>query len=241
MLEILKLKIKNWSKFQHFKDRRPPWIKLHKELLDQRDINAISDRSFRVLINLWLIASEDPELNGNLPTIEDIAWRTRMSEEDITKAIQELGGFVDHSDITLISERYQVGPPEERRGEAETETETKKEKKVNGRFTPPTLKEVSDYCNQRKALGKPQVDPETFIDHYEAGGWMRNKTKIKCWKSCVRTWEKSPRRHETPKQKIGQRSYERLQQALQGSGNQGNSDDQQYVPQLTIGKEDGEC
>ena len=213
MLEILKLKIKNWSKFQHFKDRRPPWIKLHKELLDQRDINAISDRSFRVLINLWLIASEDPELNGNLPTIEDIAWRTRMSEEDITKAIQELGGFVDHSDITLISERYQVGPPEERRGEAEAETETKKEKKVNGRFTPPSVQDVKDYCQSRNN----NIDPETFVDHYEANGWFRGKNKIKCWKSCVRTWEKSPRRHETPKRELGAKTNERLRKEFERS------------------------
>ena len=121
------MRIKNWSKFQHFKNRRPPWIKLHREILDQRDINEISDRSFRVLINLWLLASEDRELNGNLPSIEDIAFRTRISESDIINAIQELGSFVDHSDISVISERYQVGPPEtetETEGETETETET---------------------------------------------------------------------------------------------------------------------
>ena len=28
-----KMKIKNWSKFQHFKDRKPPWVKLYPGLM----------------------------------------------------------------------------------------------------------------------------------------------------------------------------------------------------------------
>ena len=28
------LRIKNWSEFQHYKDRAPPWVKLHHSLLD---------------------------------------------------------------------------------------------------------------------------------------------------------------------------------------------------------------
>jgi len=27
------LRVKNWGKFQHYKDRNPPWIKLHRGLL----------------------------------------------------------------------------------------------------------------------------------------------------------------------------------------------------------------
>jgi len=55
------------------------------------------------------------------------------------------------------------------------------------RFTAPTLDEVAEYCKERGN----NVDPNRFIDHYEANGWMRGKTKIKCWKACVRTWEKN--------------------------------------------------
>ena len=27
-------RVKNWSKFQHYKNRNPPWIRLHVEILD---------------------------------------------------------------------------------------------------------------------------------------------------------------------------------------------------------------
>jgi len=121
-------RIRNWHEFQHFKDRMPPWIKLHKRILDQRDINVISDRSFRVLIGLWLLASEDKKMQGGLPEIADISFRLRMPERDLLKALQELTHFLECDDINAISTRYQVDEPEtetETYTETEGETETK--------------------------------------------------------------------------------------------------------------------
>lgn len=68
-------------------------------------------------------------------------------------------------------------------------TEPVKEKapSKSSRFKPPTLEEVQAYCNERCN----SVDPQTFISHYESNGWMRGKNKIKNWKSCIVTWEKS--------------------------------------------------
>lgn len=54
-------------------------------------------------------------------------------------------------------------------------------------FTPPSLEEITTYCVDRCN----SVDPEKLLDHYEANGWYRGKAKIKDWKACVRTWEKS--------------------------------------------------
>lgn len=51
---------------------------------------------------------------------------------------------------------------------------------------PPSLEEVTAYCNERKN----NVDPQQFIDFYESKGWYVGKTKMKDWKACVRTWEK---------------------------------------------------
>ena len=117
------MRIKNWDEFQHFKDRTPPWIKLHRTLLERRDISVISDCSFRVLIGLWLLASEDKEMKGNLPSIEDMVFRLRIEKPKIIKALEELKSFIDDFDITAISEGYQDDRPEKRRGEAEGEIE----------------------------------------------------------------------------------------------------------------------
>ena len=63
------------------------------------------------------------------------------------------------------------------------------------RFTPPSVDEVSDYCNQRNN----SVDAETFIDFYQAKGWMVGKNKMKDWKACVRTWETNRKQRSKPR------------------------------------------
>lgn len=54
-------------------------------------------------------------------------------------------------------------------------------------FKPPTLEEVTEYCNLRSN----NVDPNTFIDFYSSKGWLIGKNKMKDWKAAVRTWEKN--------------------------------------------------
>jgi hypothetical protein len=63
------------------------------------------------------------------------------------------------------------------------------EKKARARFTPPTLEEVTAYCQERAAAGKPRVDPVDWHNHYTANGWMVGKVKMKDWRAAVRTWE----------------------------------------------------
>ena len=68
-----------------------------------------------------------------------------------------------------------------------------------GRFTPPTLEEVTEYCQERKN----NVNPQKFIDFYESKGWMIGKNKMKDWKASVRTWENKDKKatDKTPQYK----------------------------------------
>jgi len=56
----------------------------------------------------------------------------------------------------------------------------------NRAFAPPTVKEVKNYCQERRN----SVDPDRFVDFYSAKGWMVGKNKMRDWKAAVRTWEK---------------------------------------------------
>jgi hypothetical protein len=69
----------------------------------------------------------------------------------------------------------------------ELEVEVKEEVKYSNKFTPPTLEQIKEYCRERKN----KVNADRFLNHYEANGWMRGKTKVKDWKACVRTWEEN--------------------------------------------------
>lgn len=37
------LRVKNFDRFQHYKDRTPPWIKLYNDLLDDYDFSCLPD------------------------------------------------------------------------------------------------------------------------------------------------------------------------------------------------------
>lgn len=59
------------------------------------------------------------------------------------------------------------------------------------RFIPPTADEVKAYCDER---GVYLIDPQQFVDYYEARGWMLTKSrKMVDWMAAVRTWEKNER------------------------------------------------
>ncbi len=49
--------IKNYERFQHYSERKPPWIKLYYDLLQDRDFYRLSVPNKYVLIGLFLIAS----------------------------------------------------------------------------------------------------------------------------------------------------------------------------------------
>lgn len=57
------------------------------------------------------------------------------------------------------------------------------------RFVPPTVEQVAEYVRSRGS----SVDPQGFIDFYEAKGWMIGKTPMKDWKAACRnaeSWER---------------------------------------------------
>jgi len=55
---------KNWIDFQHYRHRNPPWIKLHRALLDDYEFSQLSEKNRLHIILIWLYASQN---NGKIP------------------------------------------------------------------------------------------------------------------------------------------------------------------------------
>jgi hypothetical protein len=93
-MEMGKYRVKGWGEFQHYKDRRPPWIKLHRTLLDNRDYHMLSDGAGKALPLIWIMASD---FGGELPDDETAAFRLRKAEAEYHAVIAELvkRGFVE--------------------------------------------------------------------------------------------------------------------------------------------------
>ena len=59
-------------------------------------------------------------------------------------------------------------------------------------FVKPTVEEIAAYCRSRNN----GLDAEQIWDFYESKGWFIGKTKMKNWRSAVRTWERRRREEQ---------------------------------------------
>jgi uncharacterized protein YdaU (DUF1376 family) len=75
--------------------------------------------------------------------------------------------------------------PEITQGKANHKPLTSNHKpKSNGRFAPPAQEELTKYIGENNY----HVDPDKFLSHYQAKGWMIGKNKMKDWRAAVRGW-----------------------------------------------------
>jgi hypothetical protein len=126
-----RLRIKNWAEFQHYRTRRPPWIKLHRGLLDDHGWHRLPETSRAVGPLLWLLASEHAD--GVIPyDLETIAFRLHMTADKVDAALGPLigAGFLieEHDASEPLAAGKQPASPE-----SEKESETKKETERDAR------------------------------------------------------------------------------------------------------------
>ena len=62
------LRVRNWERYQHYKDRKPPWIKFYVEMLDE-EAHALTDRQFGQLTKLFLLAARRDNAIPNDPAV----------------------------------------------------------------------------------------------------------------------------------------------------------------------------
>lgn len=65
------------------------WIKLYHEILDDPKMGRLTDRLFRRCMELFLLAGEQDQ-DGQLPLLPDMAWRLRLTEEELESDLFEL-------------------------------------------------------------------------------------------------------------------------------------------------------
>jgi hypothetical protein len=196
------LKPKNWDKFQHYRDRCPPWIKLHRDILNDRIFASLPIASKALAPLLWLLASESKDGEFDAASNE-LAFRLHIAIKDIEVGLKPLidnGFFIDAS--TMLAPCYQPAIPE-REGERETETE----KKSVAVEIPDWLdvNDWKDFIAMRKKIGKPMTDRamKIIISKLEK---MKDKgisTSVALQNSIVSGWQDvyEPKVQQTVQQK----------------------------------------
>ena len=117
-----------------------------------------------------------PEVPGMVGCVTQAALDKRKQREK-----KQIGDGQSPDNVQdNVQQELRVKSLELRDNSLDTEKETKRK-----RFTPPTVDEVREYCQERNN----GIDAAAFVDFYTARGWMIGKTHMKDWKAAVRTWE----------------------------------------------------
>lgn len=141
---------KNWASFQHYKDRSPAWIKLHRGILDDFAFSRLPVASKALAPLLWLLASEHD--GGTIPaSFEEIAFRLRWSEADVVEAVKPLiAAKFFSADSDALAQCQQVACLEKEREERkEVEVEKEAESRSVAKATRPTAsKKFQEFWEQ---------------------------------------------------------------------------------------------
>jgi hypothetical protein len=186
---IMLLQPKNWAIFQHYKDRCPPWIKLHRDLLNDRAFMRLPIASKAIAPMLWLLASEskDGVFDGSL---DELVFRLHITPKEYQDGVKPL---IDNDFFILVSgvlaERKQVAIPET---ETETETEGEREAEKKATSVAPPIGVSDSVWQEFKTLRKAKRAPITqrAIDAISSEaqkiGWSLEKALEEC---VVRGWQ----------------------------------------------------
>lgn len=130
-------RVVDFEKRQHYKKRRPPWVKLHAERLDDYKFLCLPDASKAHALLLDLLASK---LDNRIPfDAEFITGKIGAKslvdlESFVAQGVIEMLAEGGRVDITTLASHTQNALPEtERESEAEEESETENTDDVRGR------------------------------------------------------------------------------------------------------------
>jgi hypothetical protein len=152
------MRIKNWQKFQHYKHRSPPWIKLYRELLDDKQWHDLDGDSAKTLVMLWLIAAEN---DGYLPASKVLAFRLRTSERAVERILVQCSHWFEGDASNPQADCKQDATPETEKSRDRVETETETESGASApsvSFHEPEIVPIGlwlSFVEHRKGLKKP--------------------------------------------------------------------------------------
>lgn len=118
--------VRNWRRFQHYKHRNPPWVKLHSEIFTSTDWVALADASKLLMMVCIVVAAKN---GGRIPN--DAAFLKRIAYLDKSPNLKPLidCGFLSET-LADASDSKQVrtnADPEYRVQSTENRDKKKKE------------------------------------------------------------------------------------------------------------------
>jgi hypothetical protein len=191
------LQPKNWAVFQHYKDRCPPWIKLHRHLLNDRVFMQLPIASKALAPLLWLLASEskDGVFDGSL---DELVFRLHISELEYQQGVKPLidNNFFIIASGVLAECKQDATPETEREEEKEAETKKKKNKLGSRLAQDWILPDDWEYWANRQ---RPELNAKLVADQFK-DYWIAQPGQKGVKLDWEATWRNWVRNSNAPKQ-----------------------------------------
>lgn len=131
------LRVVGWEEFQHYRDRDPVWIKLHRGLLDNYQWSRLQDASKSHLIGIWLLAARHA---NRIPADPEWIGKRIGATDKVDLQVLVAGGFVELEQPA--SGTLAICLPRERE---ETEGEKRRDREETApRFADPSHQQAYD-------------------------------------------------------------------------------------------------
>jgi hypothetical protein len=170
----VRIRPRDWSEFQHYKNRSPIWIKLHRSLLDDFEFQCLAVEARALAPMLWLLASED---KGGVidATPARLGFRLRMNPAEVERALAPLvaGGFFEEVQDACT-------PLAEAAPDSSPEKEEKREEQTRSSDPPPADADIMDLNGSRSKKSYPE-DFEAFWKAYPTDPIMSKSKAFEKW------------------------------------------------------------
>jgi hypothetical protein len=157
-------RIRNWTEFQHYKDRNPPWIKLHFALLASEDWVSLDDASKLLAVVCMLVGSRNEGLVANNP-----AYLKRVAYLDTLPDLEPLVscGFLEIPQADASATQAVARPETEERREEQTVKSVRKAKPT------PTKSKASRYLDGFEEFWRDYPTTPTMSKKLAAAEWQK--------------------------------------------------------------------
>ena|SRR5688572_13909421 len=187
----MQYRVKNWRHFQHYRDRNPPWIKLHFEMLSSADWVTADDRTRVLALACMLVASRNEGvIAGDSAGLDYLRRVAYLNQAPNLKPLIDCGFLVPASECKpMLADACALGASVSVYV-SDSSSEKKEEEKINESFhgkpkprkrAPQDFKPDLDFA----ALTVPDMNAEAeaarFLD-YEF------KTPRSDWPAAWRSW-----------------------------------------------------
>lgn len=168
------LAIKDFLKFQHYHDRRPPWIKLYATLLTNAEFLQLPEAAQAQLVKLWLLASQQGHPLPNNPKL--IAGQIGTQGRFQLAVIIAAGFVYETDDSASESGEETLAKVEDSASTSSPEALAKSSNGASKVLEKPyplaradaRSRQSSEFREQKKTPIVPTFDEQRVVDHYRA-------------------------------------------------------------------------